>query len=79
MATNVKKTKKKPDMRLEFANSEFADSFALTLLTTFPNCDFIVQDNIIILWASKKSLTSIKEMSGYNCFQRNKISVYSPC
>ena len=75
----MSKKKAKPDMNLEFHSEELAEFFHVVLVEEFPTGEFSLEGNRITVFASKKLLTKIKQLSECACYGRRKISIYTPC
>lgn len=75
-----KNSAKKGDLKIEFKSPEFTESFILSLREFFPDAKFKKNNSsALTIWADGNLLSEIRILSERECFQREKISVYTPC
>ena len=74
-----KNSAKKGDLKIEFKSPEFMESFILSLREFFFFFMFKSNNSALTIWADVNLLSEIRILSERECFQREKISVYTPC
>ena len=74
-----KNSAKKGDLKIEFKSPEFMESFILSLREFFPDAKFKSNNSALTIWADVNLLSEIRILSERACFQRTKLSVFTPC
>ena len=68
------------DLKIEFKAPEFMESFILSLGEFFPEAKFKRNNSsTLAVWANGNLLSEIRILSEKACFQRTKLSVFTPC
>ena len=71
---------KKGDLKIEFKSPEFMQSFILSLEEFFPEAKFKENNSsTLTIWADNNLISEIRILSERACFQRTKLSVFTPC